>query len=488
MVKEAPSFKRIFAMVMFALSCFGLLLFLWVAFGGPTPLAAKSYRFKVQFDEATLLVQEAEVRISGLNVGRVKTRELGEGTNTLVEIELDPDYAPIPRDTRALLRQKSLLGQIYVELSPGDPEKGMLPDGGRIPGGQVEESVELDEIVRTLGNPDTRRNFRSWVHELSTAISRGRGEDLNDAIGNLPHFAANGADVLEILDEQEPAVHGLIKNAGLVQGELNRRYGELRELVVNANGFFGAVASRDDALAETIAILPTFLDESRLTVERLERFATDTRPLVRDLIPVAIDLRPTVHDVGELAPDLKQLFTDLDPLIDESADTLPDAVRFLRGSGPVFEALHVYLPELNPIIAFLNYQQQQVADFLMNGAFALNAKVPGLPGEGPRHYLRQFSITNSRSVGLQRTRPEYDRGNAYPAPNYLKRARLTGGTPEAFDCKPTGGTKREATAGSPPCFQQPASLWDGRQFPRLERGDGRLRRPPAGNAGTRPVG
>ena len=484
MQKVAPSFRRLAAMGLFALTCFALLLFLWVSFGGSTPLAAKGYRFQARFDEATLLVQEAEVRISGLNVGRVKTRELGPNKTTIVEMELERKYAPIPRDTTALLRQKSLLGQIYVELSPGDPSKGMLPEGGTLEQSRIIESVELDEIVRTFDRP-TRRNFQSWVRELSVAIDRGRGEHLNDALGNLPKFAANGADVLEVLDDQEAAVRGLVRNAGTVQGELNRRYGEITQLVRNANGFFSAVASRDDALAATIAILPVFLDESRLTVARLERFAGDTRPLVRDLIPVAVQLRPTIHNLGRLAPDLKELFENLDPLIDESEDTLPQASRFIRGAKPVFEALHVYLPELTPIISFFNYQQQQVADFISNGGFALNASVPGLPGEGPRHYLRQFSITNSRSLGLQQTRPEYDRGNAYPAPNYLKRARALG-VPEAWDCEPTGGVKPQPTSGSPPCFVQPAQLWDGLQFPRLKRGDGRLRQPPAGNAGTRP--
>jgi virulence factor Mce-like protein len=486
MQKVAPSFRRLFAMVAFAMSCAGLLLFLWLAFGGPTPLSSKGYRFTVQFDEATLLVKEAEVRISGINVGRVKSRSLGTGTHSKVEIELDKEFAPIPRNTRAILRQKSLLGQIYVELTPGDPKSGYLPDGGQLPGGQVKESVELDEIVATFDRP-TRRNFQGWVRELSTAVSDGRGADLNDAIGNLPAFVGNGADVLEILDDQEPAVHALVRNAGSVQRELNRRYGELGDLIVNANGFFSALASRDDALAETIAILPTFLDESRLTVARLERFALDTRPLVRDLIPVAIELRPTVHDVGTLAPDLKKLFVDLDPLIDESKDTLPEAARFIRGAEPLFEALHVYLPELNPILSFLNYQQQQVADFISNGGFALNASVPGLPGEGERHYLRQFSITNSRSLGVQQTRPAYERGNSYGAPNYLKRARLVGGVPESFDCKPAGGVKPEPEPGLPPCFVQPESLWDGNQFPRLRRGDGRLRPPPRDNDGRRPV-
>ncbi|HWH95385.1 MAG TPA: MlaD family protein, partial [Baekduia sp.] len=72
MQKQAPSLGRIVVMVGFALSCFGLLLFLWLAFGGPVPLKPKGYRFTVPFREAGQLAQEADVRISGVTVGKVK--------------------------------------------------------------------------------------------------------------------------------------------------------------------------------------------------------------------------------------------------------------------------------------------------------------------------------------------------------------------------------------------------------------------------------
>ena len=73
MQKQAPSLRRILVMVGFALSCFGLLLFLWLAFGGPVPLKPKGYRFEVSFKEAGQLAQEADVRISGVSVGKVKS-------------------------------------------------------------------------------------------------------------------------------------------------------------------------------------------------------------------------------------------------------------------------------------------------------------------------------------------------------------------------------------------------------------------------------
>ena len=75
----------------------------------------------------------------------------------------------------------------------------------------------------------------------------------------------------------------LIKNTGVVFGAINEREGALRELIVNSNNTFEATASRDVALAETFRVFPTFLDESKATLARLERFAVDTRPLVNAL-------------------------------------------------------------------------------------------------------------------------------------------------------------------------------------------------------------
>src|SRR5918912_2242284 len=107
MQKQAPTLGRLLVMVGFALSCFGLLLFLWLAFGGPVPLKPKGYRFEVSFKEAGQLAQEADVRISGVSVGKVKAivpdKQTGLSDAT---IQLDERYAPLPRDTRAMLRQK----------------------------------------------------------------------------------------------------------------------------------------------------------------------------------------------------------------------------------------------------------------------------------------------------------------------------------------------------------------------------------------------
>ena len=180
MVKDAPSLGKIAAMVLFALSCFGLLLFLWLAFGGPVPLKPEGYRVKVPFDEATQLAVESDVRISNVSVGKVKSIDLANsGPNrdlAVATIEIDSRYAPIPDDTRAMLRQKTLLGETYVELTQGDRNAPKLPEDGTLPRAQVQPSVQLDEIFRTF-DPRTRAAFDTWMQQLAIA-SAGRGADL----------------------------------------------------------------------------------------------------------------------------------------------------------------------------------------------------------------------------------------------------------------------------------------------------------------------
>ncbi len=96
-----------------------------------------------------------------------------------------------------MLRQKTLLGETYVQLTPGH-SASMVPEGGRLANGQVKDTVQLDEIFDSL-DPATRASFRTWQQELAKGV-KGRGRDFNDALGTLPGFAADGSDVLRVLD------------------------------------------------------------------------------------------------------------------------------------------------------------------------------------------------------------------------------------------------------------------------------------------------
>src|SRR5438445_7768699 len=184
MVKQAPTLPRLLPMVVFALSCFGLLLFLWLSFGGPIPLKPQGYRVKVAFPEATQLGLEADVRVAGVSVGKVVKKDVDPGhpNRTVATLELTRRFAPLAQSARAILRQKTLLGETYVELTPGDPKGPKVKENGWLPDSRVAKTVELDEVLAAL-DPVTRRSFQVWQQDLATAINH-RGRDVNDALGN----------------------------------------------------------------------------------------------------------------------------------------------------------------------------------------------------------------------------------------------------------------------------------------------------------------
>jgi phospholipid/cholesterol/gamma-HCH transport system substrate-binding protein len=452
MQKSAPSIARILVAVGFTLSCFALLLFLWVTFGGPVPFKPESYRFTADFPEAITLAKEADVRIGGVSVGKVNDIGLAPDSEcqknpatcntTRATIEIDPQYAPISSDARAILRSKTLLGETYVELTSGsqvqpgqqdnanataqattidvgqisgDDAPQPIPEGGHLAQTQVQNQTQIDEIFQGF-DQQTREAFQSWMQNSALAVN-GRGLDLNDAFGNLGPFASDASDVLGTLRRQEQSLRTLVHDTGDVFAALTDHDQALAGAVVGANRTFGALASQSRALSDTFKILPTFENESRLTLDRLKPFAEDARPVFHDLRPVARDLSPTLHDVRRLAPYARKLFKNFDPLIKASSTGLPSLRNFVHELRPVMDGLDPFLANFNPLLRWLDYQAPVVGDFLSNPSSSTADFLPAQAGQNaPLHLSRQMTIFTAESASIYQKRLPTNRGNGYLQP------------------------------------------------------------------------
>ena len=490
MNKTAPSPLRIATMVVFALSCFGLLLFLWLAFGGAVPLKPQGYRFQTSFGEATQLAQEADVRISGVPVGKVKTIEPDTATGrSRVIIEMQERYAPVRSDARAILRQKTLLGETYVELTPGTRTAGPVPEGGTLAASQVSPTVELDEIFRAF-DPKTRRAFQSWMITQASAVE-GRGRDINDALGNLGPFAEDTAELVDVLNSQSGALRGTVKNTGVVFDALTERQGQLRDLIRSSNQVFSTTAQRDTDLQALFRVLPTFSRESDQTLTRLEEFAEDTDPLITQLRPAARALSPTLQDLRAISPDLRNLFTQLGPLITASRTGLPAGERVIDDLRPLLGQMDPTLRELNPILDFLGLYRRELSAFFANSVGATQAR----PSANEERYLRTTNPLNPENLASYPRRVGTNRSNPYPMPGAFDKLRsgldvfstesCDNGTPSSADTTsgpdlPPELLDRVKTfafpPGSnpslgPPCRQQGKFDFGGRstQFPQVTR-------------------
>jgi phospholipid/cholesterol/gamma-HCH transport system substrate-binding protein len=514
MQKQAPSIGRILVAAGFALSCFGLILFLWIAFGGPTPLKAKSYRITAYFPEATQLAVESDVRIGGVSVGKVKEIGLApvdqrvEGNDTTeAVIEIEPEFAPISTDAQAILRQKTLLGETYVELTsgtePGDDAAPValgaagnatdaqaesiepIEEGGTLAVSQTKNATQIDEIFNAL-DAETRASFQRWQQNVAVAIE-GRGLDVNDALGNLGPFVTDASEVLAALKRQKVALQGLVRDTGTVFEALSERDQELAGAIVGSEQTFGALADSDAALAESFQILPTFQRETRATLEALDDFQANARPLVQKLLPVANDISPTLASVRKLSPNLENLFRDLKPLIRAGRRGIPALGRFLGPEGlrPALDALAPFLGNANPALSYLKTYKRTITDFLAVPGYGLSNTLPEQPGQDtPRTYLKQLGYVSSETLSVWPSRLPTNRGNAYPAPDYLATSEAaSAGIFGNFDCKnldytPISGgdtDEDELLYGQPgqdntfaPCFvQTPPDMFGGGRAPRL---------------------
>jgi phospholipid/cholesterol/gamma-HCH transport system substrate-binding protein len=436
MSKRAPSTTQLLVIAGFALSCFGILLFLWITFGGPTPFKARPYEIKVPFNEATQLAQQSDVRISGVSVGKVQDIVLSpDGEQALAKVDIEDKYGPIPRDTRAILRTKTLLGETYIELTPGDRNGPALADGGTLPKAHIAESVQLDEIFRTF-DARTRAAFQSWQQEASVAIA-GRGADLSYAFGEFEPAFVQFDHLFRQLDSQRLAVKQLFRNGATSLRALRGRQGELAGLIQNSNAVFSTTAARDRQIEALFRAFPTFEDESRLTLDRLKTFSVDADPVMKQLVPVAEQLSPTLIALSKFAPQAKGFFEGLKPVIARAPSGFPALRKLFRDQfPPLLRAVDPFLRNVNPILTGLDLYKHELTATMGNIAAISNAQLPVENAQGENaHYLRAMGPFSPESLATFPSHTTLSRTNAYPQP--LAAKSLASGLP-SFDTRGCG--------------------------------------------------
>jgi virulence factor Mce-like protein len=425
MQKRAPTLGNILVIILFVLSCFGLLMFLWESFGGPLPLKPKGYRFQVAFPRTLALAEQSDVRISGVNVGHVIAVNLGSDGRTHATIEVSGKYAPVPANLHALLRQKTLLGETFVQLTPQGRGGRNLPDGGQLANSQVEPSVTLDDILSAF-DAKTRRGFQIWQEAAAEGIN-GRGEQINADFAQLEPFVEHANRLVTLLNSQEGAVKALVKNTGVVFNALASRDHQLEGLIVNGEHTFKAAAEGSQAFANAFRALPTFERNSRTALKELDRFAADASPFLDEFRPAERQLSALLDAAKPFAPQFDKFLTSLGPLTKAAKTGLPDVKKTLDLTTPVLENLRPVLHNLDPFLQYTGEFVPELQAFFANLTAATQASVKNGNIEaignqkGPKeHYLTAMQVLNPESLALYPNRIGTDRANAYPLPGTYK--------------------------------------------------------------------
>ncbi len=417
MQKRAPTLTNIVVIVLFALSCFGLFLFLWESFGGPVPLKPKGYRFTAVFPRTLALAEQSDVRISGVDVGHVISLQHDRDGNTHATLEIARQYAPIPADMHAMLRQKTLLGETYVELKPQPGASRKLADNGQLPLGQVEPSVTLDDFLATF-DTKARANFQIWMQSLAEGLGE-HGEQVNAGFADLQPLVEDANKLVTVANSQEGALRASIHNSGVVFDALTRREGQFRGFIVNGERTFHAIAQVSQQFAQAWREFPQFERAGQTTLRSLDRFAADTVPFYNQFRPTEEQLTLLLQAAKPFTPQFNSFLTALGPFAAAAKTGLPHVKQQLQLTTPILAAFIPVLRNFDPFFQYLSEYVPELQALFANGTAATlvhekNADVPA--GAPQQHLLKVMNVLTPEGLSVYPQRVGTNRGNAYPQP------------------------------------------------------------------------
>jgi phospholipid/cholesterol/gamma-HCH transport system substrate-binding protein len=219
-------------------------------------------------------------------------------------------------------------------------------------------------------------------------------------------------------------VSQLVRNTGEVFTALSERQGQLQGLIRNSGAVFATTARRNQDLRETFIALPTFLDESRLTLNRLDSFARNADPVITQLHPAARALSADLKPLAKVAPHFKSFFVGLRKTERRAVAGLPALQRLLDTTlPPLLTEIVPFARQLNPIVAMIGRYQRDITGLLGNVTGATQATANTEANE-LSHYIRSSAPLYPESLAAFTDhgavpaghRLTYSRTNPYPAP------------------------------------------------------------------------
>jgi phospholipid/cholesterol/gamma-HCH transport system substrate-binding protein len=295
------------------------------------------YKVKAEFSTAQAVVpgQGQTVDIAGVQVGDIDSVELKNGV-AVVSMNIRNKYKPIYRDAHMLLRPKTGLKDMIVELDPGTKAAGALPEGGTIPIQNTAPDVNLDEVLSSLDS-DTRSYLQILVTSGGEAFgNKGYSADLRDTFKRFEPTNRDLAKITGLLSQRRSNLRRVIHNFSLLTSELGKRDVQLAQFVGSANANFRALAAQDANIRESLRLLPPTLETARTALAKADTFA-------KELGPTLQALRPTARALGPALAATRPFLRTTTPII-------RDQIRpFARDTQPTTRALRIAADNLKPL-------------------------------------------------------------------------------------------------------------------------------------------
>jgi phospholipid/cholesterol/gamma-HCH transport system substrate-binding protein len=317
------------------------------------PLVGSDFvNYKAEFTTAQSVTpgQGQTVNVAGVPVGEITKVQLRDG-RAVISMNIRRKYAHVYKDATALLRPKTGLNDMVIELTPGSKRAGEIDHAKDvIPITQTLPNVNTDEFLAALDG-DTRDYLKLLISGGGEALG-GNGKNLSATFRRFEPTNRDLEKITKALIVRRDNIKRSVHNFKQLMAAVGDKDQQLSELVDASNAVFKAFANQDQRLRETLSLLPGTLAETDKAVTKADK-------LGRVLGPTLGALRPGARALG---PSLKQTR----PFLEQTTPVIQKQLRpFARDALPVVKVLRPAardLADLTPDFA----NSLKIANYLLN--------------------------------------------------------------------------------------------------------------------------
>jgi phospholipid/cholesterol/gamma-HCH transport system substrate-binding protein len=305
-----------------------------------------------QTAQAVIAGQGQTVRVAGVRIGDIGKVSLKNG-RAVVRMDIDPKYKKLVHtNATALLRPKTGLKDMFVELQPGGGDAPVAKAGWTLPVEATSPDVNPDEILGTLDS-DTRDYLRLLISDGARGL-KGRAPDLRDLFRRFEPTHRDLARVNGAIATRRANLRRLITSLNELNTELARHDDDLAGLVSSSSSVLSAFASEEQNISSAVSELPSTLQQTTASLGQVQRFAEVLRPAAADLRPAARALDPAnkavkpfaeeatpllAKDIRPFVREARPLVRDLKPTAKQVADAAPGLTRSFTQLNNFFNLL-----------------------------------------------------------------------------------------------------------------------------------------------------
>ncbi len=246
------------------------------------------FTIDAQFQTAQAVTpgQGQAVRVSGVQIGEIGGVTLNDGIAT-VQLQIDPKYKGlIHTNWTALLRPKTGLKDMFIELAPGPGKAPVAKPGFTIPVAQTNPDINLDEILSSL-DADTRSYLQLLVNGAGLGLKHPGGTELAQVLERFEPTHRDLARVNKAIGARGSDLRQLVNSLQRLNTALATNQAQIEQLVASSSRVFGALASQEGNISRALVDLPGTLSQTTATLHKVQAFANLLGPTATNLLPAA---------------------------------------------------------------------------------------------------------------------------------------------------------------------------------------------------------